>query len=556
MNDKPAESLVGQILADRYRILSALGEGGMGRVYLAEHVRMGRQCAVKVISPALASTEAAVARFNREAANASQINHPNVVQVYDFGEGPNGTLYLAMEYIAGETMSALIRREGSVPLHRAAALTKQVADALAAAHHRGIVHRDLKPDNIIVTRQHDGAEWIKVVDFGIAKAVQADGSDTGGGQTVTTVGVSIGTPEYMSPEQLAGERLDTRTDLYSLGLVFFHLLTADLPYPRLTSRENLVRRLTTPPSTLREVRPDVHWPADAQRVLDRALATELGQRYTTAGELARDLAALAATAPFDSDATVPLRSAVAQPALPPTRNQIPAAPTAPRKSAPTAVEASPVAVPPKKRRAVPAALGLAAVVLIGGALFARNRNGAAPKVTTPPPAVDSTATIVPAATPAPNPPPEAKPQQADTTTRQPTTPVTAVVGAAATASMTAPVKAPAATSTAPVTTRVAEIQRQVDGLIATGRRYVASGDVAKGRAEFRRAAQEVGNAMSLLPNNPDVIRLRDSTTRALRGVVMQCQAAVQRRVLKVSEPGFKCPSLVPGRFLGGRGRGG
>src|SRR3954466_8692110 len=124
------DDLVGQIIADRYRVISTLGEGGMGRVYLAEHVRMRRQCAVKVISPALASTDAAVARFNREAENASQINHPNVVQVYDFGEGPDHTLYLAMEYVDGETLTSLLRREGPLSIRRAATLTKQVADAL------------------------------------------------------------------------------------------------------------------------------------------------------------------------------------------------------------------------------------------------------------------------------------------------------------------------------------------------------------------------------------------------------------------------------------------
>jgi serine/threonine-protein kinase len=293
-----ADALIGQVIADRYRIVSKLGEGGMGQVYLAEHVRMGRQCAVKMISPELAKSDAAVARFNREAANASQINHPAVAQVYDFGEGPNQTLYLAMEYVEGETLSALVRREGPLSLRRAAALTRQVADALAAAHHRGIVHRDLKPDNILVTRSFDGSECVKVVDFGIAKTVQNDGGETG--QNLTTVGVAVGTPEYMSPEQLAGEKLDTRSDLYSLGLVFFHLLTADLPYPRVTSRETLVARLTDPPRTLVEARPGWNWPANLQTMLDWALATDPAKRYPTAQEFSLDLSILIANAPADT----------------------------------------------------------------------------------------------------------------------------------------------------------------------------------------------------------------------------------------------------------------
>jgi eukaryotic-like serine/threonine-protein kinase len=300
-SSESTDPLVGQVIADRYRIVSKIGEGGMGRVYLAEHVRMGRKCAVKMISPELARTEAAVARFNREAANASQINHPNVAQVYDFGEGPDGALYLAMEFVDGVTMTALVQREGTLPVRRAAMLTRQAAEALSAAHHLGIVHRDLKPDNILVARQHDGSECVKVVDFGIAKTVHPDGSDSGTGQTLTAVGVSAGTPEYMSPEQLAGERLDGRSDVYALGLVFFNLLTADLPHPRVTSRETLIHRLTEPPRTLVETRPGTRWPQMLQPMLDWALATDREKRYPTAQEFALDLSILTAQ-PFDSAA--------------------------------------------------------------------------------------------------------------------------------------------------------------------------------------------------------------------------------------------------------------
>lgn len=317
------EPLIGQVIADRYRVVSKLGEGGMGRVYLAEHVRMGRKCAVKMINPELARTEAAIARFNREAANASQINHPHVAQVYDFGEGPDRTVYLAMEYVEGETMSALVRREGPLTVRRAATLMKQVAEALAAAHHRGIVHRDLKPDNILVTRQYDGSECIKVVDFGIAKTVQPDGSDTGSGQTLTSAGVSVGTPEYMSPEQLAGERLDGRSDLYSAGLVFFHLLTADLPHPRVTSRETLAHRLTEPPRTLMQARPDKRWPPMLQPMLDWALATDPAKRYPTAQEFALDLSILIAAEPMD-----PIQATETYP-VPSTETVSPSAPTVP-----------------------------------------------------------------------------------------------------------------------------------------------------------------------------------------------------------------------------------
>ncbi|HEX4684669.1 MAG TPA: serine/threonine-protein kinase, partial [Gemmatimonadaceae bacterium] len=240
-------------------------------------------------------------RFNREAANAACINHPNVVQIYDFGETADGILYLAMEFVEGETLRGIIEQNGPLVPKRAAALTRQIADALAAAHRLGIVHRDLKPDNIMVGRQHDGSDWVKVVDFGIAKTVQGARESGAGSQTVTTAGVSLGTPEYMSPEQLAGERLDSRTDQYSLGLVLFNMLTANLPYPGVTSRETLVRRLTSRPETLTDVAPQVAWPLPLQAALDRALAPDSADRYESVSDFASDVER--GVAAFDTRAT-------------------------------------------------------------------------------------------------------------------------------------------------------------------------------------------------------------------------------------------------------------
>ena len=316
--DAPADqtdTLIGTLFADRYRILRTLGEGGMGRVYLAEHVRMGRMSAVKVMSLALAPTADAISRFNREAANASRINHPNVAAIYDFGETADGTLYLAMEYVDGETLASLVRRTGSLPLALVGELTRQIADALNAAHQFGIVHRDLKPDNILVTRDADDRYQIKVVDFGIAKTTQA------AGQTVTTVGMSIGTPEYMSPEQIAGESLDARTDIYSLGLVAFTMLTGETPFPDLTSKKSLVQRLTTRPRTLREVRPSITWPDRLQAALDRALSPEPDDRYRKVGDFAIDILAAtgasAASAEARTRAMTPLVvGAIAAPPVP------------------------------------------------------------------------------------------------------------------------------------------------------------------------------------------------------------------------------------------------
>ncbi|HTD62013.1 MAG TPA: serine/threonine-protein kinase, partial [Gemmatimonadaceae bacterium] len=217
--------LVGQVVAERYHVLQKLGEGGMGQVYLAEHVRMARRCAVKVMSPNLTRDPDAVSRFNREAANASRITHPNVAAIYDFGETSDGLIYLAMEFVDGEPLTKLIQRLGALPLARAVNIARQTADALTVAHELGIVHRDLKPDNIMIGRGREGADMVKVVDFGIAKASQNEA------QKVTKTGLVVGTPEYMSPEQLAGDKLDGRSDVYSLGLVTFVMLTGKLPFP-------------------------------------------------------------------------------------------------------------------------------------------------------------------------------------------------------------------------------------------------------------------------------------------------------------------------------------
>ncbi|HEY2377637.1 MAG TPA: serine/threonine-protein kinase [Gemmatimonadaceae bacterium] len=285
------DPLIGKTIADRYLIQELLGVGGMGRVYVAEHVALGRKSAVKVINPSHANSAEAISRFNREAANASRINHPNVAQIYDFGES-TGVLYLAMEYIEGEALATTIERLGPIPAPRAAGITMQVADALAAAHQLGIVHRDLKPENIMIGRKHDGTDWVKVVDFGIAKTMEPEM-----GQNVTTVGVSMGTPEYMSPEQFAGEKLDHRTDIYSLALVLFNMLTGQLPFPKVTSKETLVKRLTSNPSPLAEVRPNSPWPPGLQTALDRALAPDASERYGRVLDFAADVVRAAERTP-------------------------------------------------------------------------------------------------------------------------------------------------------------------------------------------------------------------------------------------------------------------
>ncbi|MGH7656742.1 MAG: serine/threonine protein kinase, partial [Gemmatimonadales bacterium] len=269
----PGSDLVDQVIADRYHIRGRLGEGGMGIVYLAEHVRMSRPCAIKVLSSTLTADAEAITRFNREAANASRINHPNVCAVYDFGETPDGIIYLAMEFVDGETLTTLLER-GQLPLEETAEILSQCAAGLHAAHELGIVHRDLKPDNIMLVEQQ-GRRQVKVVDFGIAKA----GAEKA--QQVTRTGLVVGTPEYMSPEQVSGDTLDARSDIYALALICYRMLTGATPFQSENQQEALTRRLTDPPAPIALARPDLAFPPGLQEVLDRGLARRPGERFAT-----------------------------------------------------------------------------------------------------------------------------------------------------------------------------------------------------------------------------------------------------------------------------------
>ena len=280
-----SSDLIVSIIADRYLVLAKLGEGGMGQVYLAEHVKMGRKSAVKVMNPGTVNDADAISRFNREAANASRISHQHAAQVYDFGETADGLIYLAMEYVEGEPLTDILARDGALPPERAGEIVRQTAEALSVAHDLGIVHRDLKPDNIMLAKFRDGSDCVKVVDFGIAKAAGIEA------QKVTRTGLVIGTPEYMSPEQIAGDPLDARSDIYSLGLVAFNILTGRMPFPSKTAQESVIMRLTEPPVRLAQMRPQIAWTPAVQQVMDKALQRDASLRYATANEFGRALSA-------------------------------------------------------------------------------------------------------------------------------------------------------------------------------------------------------------------------------------------------------------------------
>ncbi len=283
--------LIGSVIADRYLVTDLLGEGGMGKVYLARHVRLPQQAAIKVLRPAMLRDPAAVARFKREAANASRIEHERIARVFDFGESSDGTVYLAMEFVPGRTLKRIITADGALTPERASTITRQISEALDAAHRLGIVHRDLKPDNVMVIEDAEVGDRCKVVDFGIAKAVGGDAGEAG----LTKTGFIVGTPEFMSPEQLLGENVDHRSDVYALALLAFQCLTGALPFDSTTPERAMTARLVEKPRTLDAVHPRTAWPASVQAVFDRGLAKSAADRYPSAGAFAKDLASAIAS---------------------------------------------------------------------------------------------------------------------------------------------------------------------------------------------------------------------------------------------------------------------
>ena len=595
------DPLIGQVIADRYQVLELIGEGGMGRVYLAEHVRMGRKSALKVMSPNLALSADAISRFNREAANASRINHPNIAQIYDFGETSTGMLYLAMEFVEGETLRALIEHDGPLPLARAANVTNQIADALSAAHHMGIVHRDLKPDNVMIARRHDGTDWVKVVDFGIAKTVQGSGEGAGS-QTVTTAGVSLGTPEYMSPEQLAGERLDSRTDQYSLGIVLFNMLTGDLPYPRVTSRETLVRRLTTKPRSLSDVCPDVEWPTALEAALDRALSPETSARYSLVQDFGRDVvSAASSTGAIRSIQAAP--TYVIRPSEPTQRIAVPATPlgAAPAQQRDRGQEPVPRARTRRVKRSPPStrrrALALSGVLLVLGAfgagavVAARSlRTGGALHVAAGH-AIQRPDTVAPIASstlasPAPiaaSGPATAAPAVSDTTARETTANV--ATPRVATPGVATPVHVPAHKDSTPVEKpvvpaagphawiqpngdsgavrrlppdatddqRVAYLVDEIRGHMARANQLLLKADVPKMRSEIHNAQSDVAMLRTLFPTAADTLRVQQGLRAAAIRLVESCPA-VLADTTKHFPPTFTCGQLFPNLTRGRQGR--
>ena len=279
-----AAGLIGTSV-DRYQLVSVLGVGGFGSVYLANHVHTGAPVALKLLKRALSSDRAMLDRFLREARAVQAVNSEHIVRVLDAGKTPDGLAFLALEYLDGLDLKELAAKEGPLGVERLIAIALQVLDGLGAAHAKGIVHRDMKPANVFVLRRSDGRDLVKLLDFGISKV----GADFGTGGGLTMTGTSMGTPGYMAPEQFFDARnVDLRADLYSVAAMLFELFARRLPHAADSLPDLIVKVRMEVPPPLRQVAPHVS-PAVAQ-VIDRGLAKQPDQRFASAQDMARALA--------------------------------------------------------------------------------------------------------------------------------------------------------------------------------------------------------------------------------------------------------------------------
>jgi eukaryotic-like serine/threonine-protein kinase len=282
------DPLIGRLINDRFQVVALIARGGMGKVYRAEQAPLGRVCALKVLNPNYAgdSDPEFHKRFFLEASIASKLTHPNTVTIFDYGRTDDDVYYIAMEYLEGRTLHRAIREEAPLPEERAAHVARQICRALREAHSLGVIHRDLKPANIYLVEHADEADFVKVLDFGLVKNVD------GNAEELTQAGLFMGSPKYMSPEQIRGDKVDARADIYSLGIVLYEMVTGKVPFDRVNSVNILMAHVNEPPPPLKHYCPDIQISGAIEEVIFKCIAKDPNARYSSMDEV---LAALKRT---------------------------------------------------------------------------------------------------------------------------------------------------------------------------------------------------------------------------------------------------------------------
>ncbi|MBX5484390.1 MAG: protein kinase [Myxococcaceae bacterium] len=289
MRAAEADDYIGRVIKGKYRVEDMIGEGGMGKVYKARQVMLDKPVVLKVLRQSLLSDERTVQRFQREAKAASRLQHPNSISIVDFDQAEDGALYIAMEYVQGKDLHQILSREWPLPEARVVRIVSQVLSALAEAHSAGVIHRDLKPENIMVEQRRNEPDFVKVLDFGIAKIQDATGDE---GPALTRAGFVCGTPEYMSPEQARGAPLDHRSDLYAVGVILYQLMTGLLPFESDSAVGFATKHLTEEPPPPSRRRPEAKISPGMERLILKALSKDPNDRPQTAEQFRAELIAI------------------------------------------------------------------------------------------------------------------------------------------------------------------------------------------------------------------------------------------------------------------------
>ncbi|MDX2104919.1 MAG: serine/threonine-protein kinase [Candidatus Melainabacteria bacterium] len=282
LEQKTTTDLVGLTLSDRYEVIEVLGKGGMGVVYKGRRTQINKFVAIKVLKASLIEDEVSLKRFEQEAIASANLDDPHLISVYDFGYGPNGEPYLVMDFLEGKSLEDIIERQGPISLDRFLHIFSQACQALSYIHSRSIIHRDLKPSNIMLVKTQSSDEFVKLVDFGIAKVI---GDDQRLMQKLTATGQSFGSPLYMSPEQCMGKEVDVRSDIYSLGCVMFEALTGRTPIAGENALQTVFMHINSPPLMLNQVGPGLTHPLQVQEVIMRCLEKDPDKRFQSATEI-------------------------------------------------------------------------------------------------------------------------------------------------------------------------------------------------------------------------------------------------------------------------------